>query len=319
MTRRRSMLAAVLATVSAVSLVFVARSASAGVSEVDLAYRWAPVHHQDSSSANYEADYLAQVDYDGDWDSRNNWENLSADDADLTGAVYYSVVETGTHWFIAYSFFHPRDWKVLGSHENDMEGMVAAIRKDDSEFGTFEAMVTIAHDHFYSYVPPGSPYTAGRESIDGQVVMDTHDERPHPTTFQEARGHGAYRWDGKEFPGGDGIVYVPDRDEGKEPSGGDDRSVPYRLVDTFADGGLWARRADPLTFAEWATFGGDDGRDDAAHTAWGWDDKDDGVEAGLMATDPARLIDEYFDDLGSFDRAYTRNPYAAGVREAAAG
>lgn len=308
MKRRRTVLAAALATVS-VAAFFLVPAAQAAVSDADLAYRWAPIHYQDTSSANYSADYLSPVDYDGDWDTLNNWENLSDNTDKLIGAVYYSVVETGTHWFIVYSFYHPRDWKVLGSHENDMEGLVAVVRKEGGDYGTFEAMVSIAHDNFYSYVPPGSPYTDGKENIDGAIVMQSYDGAEHPTSFQEDRGHGAYRWDGKEFPGGDGIVYFPNRGDGKVPTGGNDRSAAYQLVNTFAEGSLWARRADPATYASWGTFAGENGKDNAAHTAWAWDDGNDSVDGGFMATDPARLVTEYFGNTGTFDSAYTRNQY----------
>ena len=84
---------------------------AAAADDADLAYRWAPIHYQDTSSAYYSADYLAPVDYDGDWNTLNNWEDLPTHTSGLTGTVYYSIVETGTHWFIVYAFFHPRDWK----------------------------------------------------------------------------------------------------------------------------------------------------------------------------------------------------------------
>jgi hypothetical protein len=309
MQRRRPVLAATLATLTAAALFAVPAAAQAAPSDADLAYRWAPIHYQDTSSANSTADYLGPVDYDRDWNTRNNWENLPENSPNLVGTVYYSVVETGTHWFVVYAYFHPRDWKLLGSHENDMEGLVVAVRKDGSEYGALEAMVTIAHDNFYSYTPPGSPYTDGAENIDGTVIMQSHDGGSHPTTFQEDRGHGAYRWNGDEFPGGDGVVYFPSRDAAEVPSSGNDRSVAYRLVDTFADGNLWARRASAETFAEWGVFGGDNGRDNAARTAWAWDDHDDDVGAGLMATDPARLIFTYFGNTSEFELDYTRNRY----------
>ncbi|MFZ3048007.1 MAG: hypothetical protein WA151_18995 [Desulfatirhabdiaceae bacterium] len=38
-------------------------------SDLDLAYRWAPVHYQDTDSSDYDADYLSAVDFDGDWDA----------------------------------------------------------------------------------------------------------------------------------------------------------------------------------------------------------------------------------------------------------
>ncbi|HEX6682101.1 MAG TPA: hypothetical protein VF062_04875, partial [Candidatus Limnocylindrales bacterium] len=127
---------------------------------------------------------------------------------------------------------------------------------------------------------------------------------------QEAKGHGCFSWTGGSFPGGDGIVYLPSG-AGEVPASGNDRSVGYRLVDTFAAGGLWDHRADPLTFASLGTLRGNNGQDNAANTAWGWDDGDDGsdLQRGLLATDPARLVSVYFSNEGTFSLTYTRNSY----------
>ncbi|MFC7440768.1 hypothetical protein [Laceyella putida] len=283
-------------------------------SDLDLAYRWAPVHYQDTDSTDADADYLTSVNYDGDWNAKNNWENQDDDVGRLRADVYYSVVETETHWYIAYSFFHPRDWVDypdfgLDTHENDMEGVLAIVRKDGSVYGKLEGMVTVFHTNFYSFTPSDSPLTNGEENIDGTLRMVTYDGAPHPTTFQEAKGHGVKAWNGSDFPGGDGVIYYPDRYTGEVPTDGNDRSVKYRLVDTFASEGLWAHRFDSQTFASWGSFAGDNGKDNAANAAWGWDDGDDSVARGAMATDPAHLTDVYFNGLGNFSSAYVRNVY----------
>jgi hypothetical protein len=288
---------------------------SYAVSDLDLAYRWAPIHLQDTDDSDADADYLTAVDFDGDWYTMNNWENQDDDVSRLTGTVYYSVTETSTHWYLVYSFYHPRDWVDypdfnLDHHENDMEGVLMIVRKDGSEYGKLEGMVTVSHLDFYSFTPPGSPLTNGGEDIDGTILMATYDGVSRPTTFQEAKGHGIKAWNGSDFPGGDGVVYYPDRYAGEVPEHGNDRFVKYRLVDTFAPGGLWDHRYDSQTFASWGTFLGDNGKDNAAHAAWGWDDGNDGpVYAGDMAIDPAWLTDVYFDGLGNFSWTYVRNQY----------
>jgi hypothetical protein len=293
-----------------------AQPASAQPTDAALALRWAPVHYQDTDSSDYDADYLSAVDFDGDWNAQDNWEAQDDSVSRLVGAVYYSVVETSTHWHIVYAFYHPRDWVDyydpfgLDQHENDMEGVLLTVRRDGSEYGRLEAMVTVAHSDFYSYTPAGSPYTSGRETIDGTVVMQSYGGFSRPTTRQEAKGHGCYAWNGSEFPGGDGVVYYP-TGTGEVPSGGNDRFVGYRLVDTFALSGLWAHRYDTSTFASWGTFRGDNGQDNAANSAWGWDDHDDGsdLQRGLLATDPAKLVSIYFANEGTFSLTYTRNSY----------
>ena len=308
------MLRAAGAAVAAVlvSLVLIPSPTSAAPTDADLAYRWAPIHYQDTAASRYYADYLSKVDYDGDWVTTNNRDNLTTDNIPLlTGAVYYSVAETETHWFIVYAFFHPDDWKVLSHHENDMEGVLVTVRRDGSEYGVLEAAVTVAHNDFYSYTPTGSPYVDGREDIAGTLLLQTYDGADHPTTFQEARGHGCYNWNGGEFPGGDGVVYYPSRGEGTVPTSGDDRDASYELIDIFAPGGLWERRNSNPPYASWGTFAGDNGRPDAAHAPWRWDDHDDGsdLQAGMLAMDPAYLVDQYFDGVGDFSLDYTRNTY----------
>ncbi|MGW8949592.1 hypothetical protein [Streptomyces sp. NPDC055709] len=307
-----------LTTVSAAALAAVLLApapAHAAPGDPELAYRWAPVHYQDSSSSNYRADYLAPVDYDGNWNALDNWDNLDAQAGGLKGTVYYAVSETSTHWYLTYAFFHPRDWKDsplnVFSHENDMEGQLEVVRKDGSEYGTLEAVVTLAHDNFYSYTPPGSPFTDGQENIDATLVMQSFDGNEHPTSFQEARGHGAYAWDGAQFPGGDGIVYRPSRGAGAVPAGGNDRDATYGLVDLTGAGSLWERRSNAETYASWGTFRGDNGKDDAAHAPWAWDDGNDGsaLQAGAIVTDPALLVSTYFDNTGELDLTYLRNPF----------
>lgn len=197
------------------------------------------------------------------------------------------------------------------SHENDMEGQLEVVRKDGSEYGTLEAVVTLAHDNFYSYTPPGSPFTDGQENIDATLVMQSFDGNEHPTSFQEARGHGAYAWDGAQFPGGDGIVYRPSRGAGAVPAGGNDRDATYGLVDLTGAGSLWERRSNAETYASWGTFRGDNGKDNAAHAPWAWDDGNDGsaLQAGAIVTDPALLVSTYFDNTGELDLTYLRNPF----------
>ncbi|GAA4437897.1 hypothetical protein GCM10023148_44840 [Actinokineospora soli] len=301
--------AAVLAALAATALI---TPTAAAVTDHDLAARWAPIHYQDTDSSDYDADYVTAVDFDGEWSTIDNWEAQDDSLSRLTGAAYYSVVETSTHWFIGYSFYHPRDWEdfsdpfSLYTHENDLEGMVLTVRRDGSTYGRLEAMVTVAHSDFYSYVPSGSTFTSGRENVDGTLVL----QNGRPTTRQEAKGHGLYGWNGAEFPGGDGVVYFP-TGTGEVPSSGNDRSVGYRLVNAFDAGGMWARRNDSATFASWGTFRGDNGKDNAANAPWGWDDGNDGsdIPRGMLASDPAYLVAQYFAGEGAFSLTYTRNGF----------
>ena len=308
---------------------------------LDLAYRWAPIHYQDvdTDELGGKADYITRVDYDTGvagaipWRSNDNWENLNKAGADLSAHVYYSVVETSTHWFIVYAFFHPRDWwsasdPLETEHENDMEGLLAFVRKDGTdEYGELEGIVTVAHKDFYSYKPAGSPVTGGNEGIDGTLEMRMFDGALHPVTAQEARGHGLKAYPDYKIEGNppDGVVYYPSKSIAEEPSGPNDRDVKYKLVDIFSYDGLFDRRSDGSTFStksdDWGAFDGDEGGTcgdglpdctvDSAKAPWAWDDHDDGtsMRRGYLATQPAWLVDYYFNNLGAFDRGYERNRY----------
>lgn len=306
------------AAVFVLGMVAIPVAPAQAVSDTDLALHWAPIHFQDTDDTDADADYLSAVDYDGEWDTLNNWDHQDDDVRRLTATVYYSVVETSTHWFIVYAFYHPRDWcdglgcQALGQHhENDLEGALLVVRKGGPT-GHLQAMVTVAHRDFRSYVPQGGTFANGQEDIDGQIRTGVHlGNDARPTTFQEAKGHGVYAWDGGGFPGGDGVVYFPTAASSQVPDSGNDRAVNYRLVNIFAGGGMWARRANAETFAAFGVFRGDDGQDNAAHAPWKWDDHDDGSQllGGELATDPAKLIAIYFSNLGEFSRAYARNAY----------
>lgn len=310
---RRSLVAAALAASLVVVTTVVASPANAAVSWAELALRWAPIHYQDvdatgSHALGGKSDYVTKVDFDGDLNGRNNWDRTGAAGVSLAAHAYYSVAETDTHWFITYLFFHPRDWIdhpfFETEHENDGEGVLFAIERDGSPYGVLRSAVTVAHSDFFSYVPAGSGWTSGRESVDGTLQFQTspHDSRAHPVTAQEARGHGL-----KAYPqyaiNGDGIVYYPSLTVAETPSSGDDRDVRYQLVDIFAAGGLWAQRANSTLFAGLGTFAGDDSGDcgsgtwdcgtNSANAPWGWDDGNDVPVRGEIATDPAKLAVEY--------------------------
>ena len=301
----------------------------------DLAYRYAPIHYQDTDESDPRADYITRVDYDGDWLGTNNWDNLQT--GDLSAHIYYSVVETHTHWFIVYSFFHPRDWEdqdVIGSeHENDLEGVLSTIRKTGSQFGSLECLITVFHDDFFSFVPANSSLTNGNEDIDGTLSFENFENELHPKTCQEAKGHGVKAWpyagDFYGESGTDGIIYFPSKTTASVPTSGNDRLVFYKLIDLNSFGNLWTMQIleanqgpnTSKTFAQWGTLKGDESgscgdgllntcRENAANTPWGWDDHDDGASyRGEFAIDPAKLVNHYFDGLGNFSDRYVRNKY----------
>jgi hypothetical protein len=313
------------AALPAAAVPAVAPAAVAAVSNADLAQRWAPIHYQDVDQTGTNAlggrsDYLAAYDFDGDLNARNNWENTGS--YPLAATVYYSVMETSSHWFVTYMFFHPRDWSDSifdTEHENDAEGVMVAVQKDGSAYGALRGAVTVAHSDFYSYTPQGSTWGAGAETVDGTLQMATspHDGLSHPVTAQEAKGHGLKARPGYDIKG-DGVIYYP-AGRAEVPEHPDDRDVSYRLVDVHAPGGLWAQRDNSQLFASAGTFAGDssgscgDGgiscTQNAANAPWGWDDGDDAPGRGALATDPAGLSASYFRIPEPLNRTYVDNPF----------
>lgn len=312
-----------------------------------LALHHAPVIYQDTNDVLPEGDYLARFDLDGNQRADDNWDSFEEHRDAIAAFVYFSVVETGEHWYIAYGFFHPLDWSDGddGEHENDMEGALAVVRKDGSEFGVLEAIITVFHLDFFAYTPSGAG--GGREDVDGPLSFQTVDGTSHPVISIEAEGHGA-----KAFPfaGGfagandeDGVVFRPARSatiEEAVPSSGNDRDVTYTLIDFIPT--LWSLqmgqirmpRDEAETFASFGTLKGDRSAlcgfvplppvprgcsVDAAHTPWGWDDEDDGdVFAGELALDPAHVATVYLAGVGVAD-TYLLNPYLTDLRDAGFG
>lgn len=324
----RSLVVAVLTAALTAAGLAVPTAAGAAVTRAQLALRWAPIHYQDvdatgSHALSGKSDYITKVDFDGDLNGRNNWDRTGQAGVSLAAHAYYSVVETSTHWYLTYLFFHPRDWTdhpfFETEHENDGEGVLLVVERDGSDYGVLRAAVTVAHADFFSYTPSGSTWSSGRESVDGtlQLQSSPHDGFQHPVTAQEAKGHGL-----KAYPqyniNGDGIVYYPST-VAETPSSGDDRDVRYQLIDIFAAGGLWAQRANTSLFASAGTFAGDDSGDcgagtydcttNSANAPWGWDDGNDLPGRGQLATDPAKVAVEYFTVPGALSRTYTANPY----------
>jgi hypothetical protein len=286
----------------------------------NLAQRWAPIHYQDidnsgCGSMTGRGDYITAINFDNDWISTNNWNNIDRSKGYVPlGHSYYSVVETSTHYFIIYSFFHPRDWaKVcffnIDYHENDLEGELTIIKKSaaNNGYGEILGMVTVAHSDFYSFVPNGSSLQANQESIDGTLSLELFNNESHPVTAQESKGHGLKAWPAYKIIG-DGLKYFPSLSIAETPANNDDRDVKYKLVNIFEANGFWARRFDTAFLNNAKSFPSTQGSG-SANTPWNWDDGNDTPGAGELAVDPARLVSFYFKNLGNFDTNYIYNPY----------
>lgn len=122
---------------------------------IEAVYKFAPIirhgaapcwwkRHKKDFTGRYN--FITRFDYDNDNKCDNNRDHLmkrlkNGKYYDLEAAVYYSIVETETHMFITYHFYHALDQAVYFpnllrlwdlSHENDGENIQLVIRKSGS-------------------------------------------------------------------------------------------------------------------------------------------------------------------------------------------
>lgn len=288
---------------------------------LDLAYHHAPIHYQDvdktgSHGLSGKADYITRYDFDGDLNATNNWDNIKTKAAEAVS--YYSVVETTTHYFIIYAFFHPRDWTDifflyrLDEHENDLEGVLTIVKKDNSAYGEVLGIVTVFHSDFFSFKAPNSGLRDGNEDIDGTLSLKQYDGVQRFETAAEAKGHGIKAYSKLKPGGSDYVIYYPSKTISEVPNDVYDRFVQYQLVDIYKSEGMWEERCNGSLFNNCNSFRKSYGSG-TANAPWNWDDKNDGGGTGLLAGGlakyPAHLVDVYFNGMGNFSKTYTYNPY----------
>jgi len=195
-----------------------------------------------------KADFITRFDYDGDWRGDNNWDSL--EQGTSQAYVYYTTVETETHCFLIYNFFHPRDYSdkcIAGTcHENDNEGLILTIRKDGSVYGDLQVMETLAHNNVYSY-RRDKGVRDNVHNIDGELELY---DGSHPVVFIESGGHGVYGSTGSHsrfslkddsFGAGTGVTYVF-KGTAERPPRTDARLVGYELLSIYHH--WWVRAQD---------------------------------------------------------------------------
>jgi len=310
-----------------------------------LVEHWSPLVAQETWFQP-KSDYLARFDLDGDWAGDNNWEHAETGSSQAYG--HYAVMETETHWFLHYNFFHPRDYSdkcVAGScHENDNEGTILTVRKDGTRFGKLEAMETLAHNNVYSYV--ADPRIRGGEhGVDGEIELA---DGSHPVIFIESGGHGNYGSTGSHsrysvsedrFTAGTGVTFSY-KGTAERPRHPDDRRVGYELLPIWDHWWLRAHEGtgrQDKTFDAYYRYVPEGGRPKAAYAEiagsflgraqsenkakpfWGWHDnrtRKKGVLAtGQWALDPAYAVARNLRFPEPVSTTYVFNPYL-GIGEA---
>lgn len=247
--------------------------------EVDrrIAAALAPVIYQGLGD-HPRADYLTNFDFDGDWKGDNNWKNLDNKTFPLKAYVYFSVIETTTHYYVHYAFFHPRDYKggmlktalvetliaegvrragtdptglandVALSHENDLEGCLVVAEKHgtDAAKATVQYVEAMGHNRYLKYLA---------KPAQRNEVVDL--EGQHPFLFAEPKGHGVSRYTGsrdqlKNCVNGTMVYRYTGSADDPETSQG--KEVGYDLVAISET--LWprAQKGDNETYAEVEKF-----------------------------------------------------------------
>ena len=176
-----------------------------------IAEQFAPVFLQEiTSTATERFDYPTRADFDHDWIGTNDWKN--AEIYPLPANVYYSILETETHYYIHYPLFHPRDWKggpvktrmwdgfrhfayiadpsrvfqdMALSHENDLEGVMLVIEKSPAPHVVFAE--TLAHSKFTKFAT--ADFIRDHLSLPQKIHLLTIDHE-RPVFAVESKGHG---------------------------------------------------------------------------------------------------------------------------------
>ncbi|OXM16078.1 hypothetical protein CGZ75_05085 [Paenibacillus herberti] len=289
---------------------------------------------------NYKiyADYLTKVNYDGDWNGSNNWQNLDANKDQLGAYVYYDVKETETHYYIGYYTYYPMDDAGADGdrHENDMEGVLVVVRKGAENDGMGVPMLVVLEGHgkLYQYRVDGagSAVQNSGDDIDGTIRM----RGSHPEVFATSNGgtpdigsfgHNIKKWDApfnSDFTNAQnfgGIEYIVGTDaqihnndtiynaynNGGLPVGNYSK-VTYKAIPISE---LWDKRLEIGTDKLFGVFGrinGDDGAGEhAANAPWNWGYRPEaGLATGLIFYDPARLIQYMLTNLGNYSLRYVK-------------
>ncbi len=131
----------------------------------NLAQAWAPVLFQDespeftqSTTSFNPVDSIVALFFDGNEDLRDNGQTVFrlADDQALEAltkpVIYFSVLESESHFYINYMIYHALDAGPKG-HAHDTENIWMILEKDGSPYGRLLMQVTNAHGYPMIYGP----------------------------------------------------------------------------------------------------------------------------------------------------------------------
>jgi regulation of enolase protein 1 (concanavalin A-like superfamily) len=283
--------------------------------QLGIQQHWAPEVYQDIRNDSelghqyYAAhDFILKVNYDDDWYAGNQRENSQMQTSQLAegmgfeGHAYSSFVETETHYFLGYGYYHSHDDAVIAAdrHENDWEDVYICIQKDGSDFGRFRGMITNHHGNRLAYAASDVLFNDSHPKI---YISSNGDV--WGACGIEGHGHGIERWQGEgvHCEGGDAVKYTI-ADVGTTPVGAIgyyDKEFNYALIDVDE---LWNRRLnfDNYPFETYTRFGGDGVETNGGNQPWN----------NAYFNNPASIFPNHFPFLtteGNYSTTYIHNPY----------
>jgi len=209
-----------------------------------VAEAFAPVFYQhesldllDPNTGFNPIDSILGFNFDGNADLRDNARNVfllsdeSARQAVSHPEIYYSVIESRSHFYINYIVYHAIDTNGLG-HAHDTENAFVIVRKTSEFPGALEVLITNAHGFPNIYSPDAERMAAWRSRIKSQLAHSVllsvdsfarahHEDGPmefiergrsiSPLIFVHSKSHALYKFSSQAWSSSNqvGSFYFP--------------------------------------------------------------------------------------------------------------
>ncbi len=284
----------------------------------NIARTFAPILMQSVStnsdfSVSGNADRIAAVNFDGNWNSSDNWENtfLTAPLGSALPMAYYHVIWTYEFWIITYTFHYPRDYgngrvgcPNTENHEGDAERVIIVVKRPESsstDAGDLKfGVITTRHGSGYGLscvndltaIADSDPFIGGGNthtivgSAPGSHALFNNSTKAYPKEDGDGL-NGGQKWCRPDAESR--IRYTPGTVAVKNaiPSSGISNER-YTLEDVTIPGGLWDRRCNTTTFPIWGRLGCDDySCDNGVKASAPWN--------GEKGSDPIAYLEDFFD------------------------
>ncbi len=210
-----------------------------------LAREWAPIFYKDYAKSLTQpetgfnpVDHPLDLFFDGNSDLRDNAESVFKLDREQVSrvmaspSIYYSVIESSTHYYITYIVYHAIDFKVFG-HAHDTENVWTVLEKSQirGEPPQLVAHITNVHGFPMIYAPDSERELRWRSRIEYGAAakmlpwLDAHSRRHRQgdaeyvrrprskslRAFIATRSHAIYKANTSAWLSGygEGGVYLP--------------------------------------------------------------------------------------------------------------